>query len=63
MPMRRLCCVLVSFVAVLRSAPAGADVVVVGPEQRTAIGLTLYSQENLALVREVRHATLPAGAI
>ena len=59
--MRRLWCVLVSLMAVWQNAPAGAEVVVVGPEQRTAIGLTLYSQENLALVREVRHATLPAG--
>jgi hypothetical protein len=61
MSMRRLWCVLVSSIAVWQNTPAGAEIVVVGPEQRTAIGVTLYSQENLALVREVRHATLPAG--
>jgi hypothetical protein len=59
--MRRLWCVLLSSAAIFSNVPAGADVVVLGPEQRTAIGLTLYSQENLALVQEVRHATLPAG--
>src|SRR6185369_1681440 len=58
---RRLWCLLVALLAVRQSTPARAEVVVLGPEQRTAIGLTLYSQENLALVEEVRHATLPAG--
>jgi len=44
-------------------APARAELVVMGPEQRTAVGLTLYSQESLAVVRDVRHGTVPAGEV
>jgi hypothetical protein len=55
----------VGMIAVVALVPGGAwgDPVVVGPELRTAVGLTVYSQENLALVREVRRATLPAGDV
>src|SRR5262245_26967090 len=61
MSTRRLLCLLIAILAAQQSTPAQAEVIVLGPEQRTAIGLTLYSQEDLALVQEVRHATLPAG--
>ena len=60
MPIRRLAALAV-LTAVLAVQPALADVIVVGPEQRASIGLTVYSQESLALVRDVRHVTLPAG--
>jgi hypothetical protein len=47
--------------ALLAAQPSHADTIVVGPEQRASIGLTVYSQESLAVVRDVRHVTLPAG--
>jgi hypothetical protein len=48
-------------VAVLAAQPTPAAPIAVGPDARTTLALTLYSQENLALVRDVRHVTLPAG--
>jgi hypothetical protein len=43
------------------AGPIRAEPILAGPDARTTLGLTVYSQENLALVRDVRHATLPAG--
>jgi hypothetical protein len=61
MSMLRPSLVFPLLLAALATEPARAELVVMGPEQRTAVGLTLYSQESLALVRDVRHGTVPAG--
>lgn len=63
MTIRWLSVFLPALLVGLASAPAPAETIVLGPEQRTTVGLTLYAQENLALVRDVRHATLPAGEL
>jgi hypothetical protein len=48
--------------ALAASAPAATgDVVISEPDQRQLLELTVYNQ-NLALIREVRRADLPAGA-
>jgi len=52
---------LVALAGALASpALAAGEVVVSGPDQRTTLELTVYNQD-LALVREVRGATLPGG--
>lgn len=56
--LRRL---LPCLVCLLLAGSASAEPLVVGPEARTALGLTVYSQESLALVRDVRRAEMPAG--
>lgn len=58
---RRPWSLVVGLLVLAHASTLHAEVVIVGPEQRTKIGLTLYSQENLALVRDVRHVTLPVG--
>lgn len=52
--------VLLALLVVARAAAAAP--VVVPPDARTALGLTVYSGDNLALVRDTRRATLAAGA-
>lgn len=44
------------------ATPARAEPVVVPPAARTALALTVYSGDDLALVRDTRRATLAAGA-
>jgi len=52
---------IVLLCAVLAATLAHAAPVIVPPEARSALGLTVYSGENLALVRDTRRATLSSG--
>ena len=49
------------FVSLLVSAPPAPAEVVVGRDARTGVALTIYGQQDLALVRETRGAELAAG--
>jgi hypothetical protein len=57
---RRRVASLVSAIVIAAAMPADADVVV-GRDARTAVALTIYSGQDLAIVRERRSMDLPEG--
>jgi hypothetical protein len=57
---RRRVASLVFAIVIAAAMPADADVVV-GRDARTAVALTIYSGQDLAIVRESRSMDLPEG--